>query len=173
MIEKVLDALGAGLKDIDRGAFPGAMIDDALDFLDNFADACHHAKEEVLLFPAMNERGLPREAGPVAVMLSEHSRGRAQLAMIQDHLADAKAGSTGAVAVVRRNLADYIWLLREHIAKEDQVLFQIARNIFSEEDNERLQGKFDEFEAARGRQLHEKYEAVANRLAAAINIVSA
>ena len=32
-----------------------------LDFFSHFADQCHHLKEEQVLFPAMEEHGIPRE----------------------------------------------------------------------------------------------------------------
>ena len=38
----------------------------ALDFFSHFADQCHHFKEEQVLFPAMEEHGIPREGGPSA-----------------------------------------------------------------------------------------------------------
>ena len=34
-----------------------------LEFFRGFADHCHHAKEEKLLFVKMQERGMPREGG--------------------------------------------------------------------------------------------------------------
>src|SRR3970282_658833 len=40
-------------------------------FFRPFADRCHHAKEEAHLFPAMAEHGIPKEGGPIGVMLQE------------------------------------------------------------------------------------------------------
>ena len=37
----------------------------AIDFIRNFADKCHHLKEEKILFPAMEEHGIAREGGPI------------------------------------------------------------------------------------------------------------
>jgi hemerythrin-like domain-containing protein len=37
-----------------------------LDFLSHFVDQCHHFKEEQVLFPAMEERGVSRDGGPSA-----------------------------------------------------------------------------------------------------------
>src|SRR3989337_556391 len=47
-----------------------------LDFISNFADQCHHLKEEKLLFPAMEAQGIPRDGGPIGGMLMEHGAGR-------------------------------------------------------------------------------------------------
>ncbi|HEX7232537.1 MAG TPA: hemerythrin domain-containing protein, partial [Candidatus Binatia bacterium] len=52
---------------------------EALDFFRGFADQCHHFKEERLLFPAMEEHGIPSEGGPIGMMLQEHEEGRAHV----------------------------------------------------------------------------------------------
>ncbi len=45
-------------------------------FIREFADRCHHGKEEDILFATMIDQGYPREQGPVAVMLADHEMGR-------------------------------------------------------------------------------------------------
>src|SRR5690242_8934083 len=50
---------------------------EAVDFIRNYADRFHHAKEEDVLFEALVEHGMPRENSPVAAMLMEHDHGRA------------------------------------------------------------------------------------------------
>jgi hemerythrin-like domain-containing protein len=39
-------------------------------------DVCHHGKEENSLFPELEKKGMPRNAGPIAVMLMEHEMTR-------------------------------------------------------------------------------------------------
>jgi DUF438 domain-containing protein len=51
-------------------------LDSILEFIKVFADKCHHAKEEDLLFPVMEKAGIPKEGGPVGMMLLEHDEGR-------------------------------------------------------------------------------------------------
>jgi len=48
----------------------------ALDFLVNYADGVHHAKEEDILFPALEEAGIPVQQGPIGVMLQDHTVAR-------------------------------------------------------------------------------------------------
>lgn len=78
VIERVLTSLETAAAQLEAGrpVRPGFFIQ-ACDFVKGFADGCHHRKEEGVLFPAMIERGLPREVGPIAMMLSEHEQGRA------------------------------------------------------------------------------------------------
>ena len=76
-IENMLGALEEQIRAAPAGQpFPRRFFDEALDFFRNFADGCHHAKEENLLFPRMKERGVPENGGPIGVMLAEHEQGR-------------------------------------------------------------------------------------------------
>src|SRR5690348_364126 len=127
VIESKLDEVEQQIQGIAAGApLPRAFFDEALDFFRNFADGCHHAKEENLLFPRMQERGVPERGGPIGVMLSEHDAGRAYLRAVRENLDAATEGSEQARAQVVENAAGYIALLRQHIQKEDQILFRMA-----------------------------------------------
>ena len=60
VIECRLDEMEGRIAAGRRGrGFDRAYFDEALDFFRHFADGCHHAKEENLLFPLLKERGMP------------------------------------------------------------------------------------------------------------------
>lgn len=140
VIEQVLSALEAAA----QREVPVAFYASAVDFIAHFADGCHHDKEEALLFPALEKQGMPRDHGPIAVMLQEHDEGRACVARIRE----AVAADDGAAA--RAAAADYAGLLRPHIAKEDGVLYEIARKILPDDEVASLAARFEEVEASRG-----------------------
>jgi hemerythrin-like domain-containing protein len=72
VIEQVLGCLEAmGAEARAAGRLDGAAAQDAVAFFRNFADRCHHGKEEVHLFPALEAKGFPRDGGPTGVMLDE------------------------------------------------------------------------------------------------------
>jgi hemerythrin-like domain-containing protein len=107
------------------------------DFLENFADGFHHAKEEDLLFPALAERGIAEEDGPIGVMKCEHVQGRGLCRRIHDAAtADDKSSLLAASG-------GFVHLLREHIHKEETVLFQLATRILNAETTKALQEAFD------------------------------
>ena len=54
-------------------------LESIIDFIQVFVDKCHHGKEEGLLFPALVEAGIPKEGGPIGVMLTEHDLGRSHV----------------------------------------------------------------------------------------------
>ncbi len=115
-------------------------------FFQQFADQCHHAKEEDLFFPVLKERGIPEQGGPIGVMLHEHVLGR-------DCVARMRAASQ-AQPLDTRTFADtarqYIPLLRQHIFKENNVLFRMAEQVMSEADDAGVTGRFSQVEQERG-----------------------
>jgi hemerythrin-like domain-containing protein len=115
----LVDATEAGRWDVDGFA-------DCVTFVRLFADACHHGKEEDLLFPALEDLGMPHDQGPIAVMLAEHQQGRAYARHMAAALDGARAGDPKARATLRNAAMGYVNLIRAHIAKEDNVLFAMA-----------------------------------------------
>jgi hemerythrin-like domain-containing protein len=105
-------------------------------------DACHHGKEEDLLFPELEAAGLPRNQGPIAVMLYEHQQGRAFAQQMADALAPARQGDEPALAALQKAARGYIDLIRGHILKEDRILFEMADQAVRGSACERLCGGY-------------------------------
>ena len=94
IIVSVLGAMDAEQQQLHSGAaIRTPFWRSALDFLEHFADRCHHGKEEQLLFAELEHSGLPAEHGPTACMRSEHEQGRQGLRQMAQALqaGDAKA----------------------------------------------------------------------------------
>lgn len=90
----------------------------------------------------MQERGVAAQGGPIGVMLAEHDQGRACLKAVGENLEAAQRGSTEARERVFRGAEAYIELLRQHIYKEDNILFRMARMVLRPEDVAGLQAQF-------------------------------
>ena len=149
---RVLDALAARAS---RGeAVPAKAVNGVLDFLSGFADAHHHAKEEGILFPAMEEAGFPRDAGPVGVMLHEHEPGRALIAALREAPAQPDALFAQAARA-------YAALLSQHIEKENLILFRMADQAIEGEDRRHVEEAFDEFERAHAERREQQERSIA------------
>ncbi|MFQ5751152.1 MAG: hemerythrin domain-containing protein [bacterium] len=138
--------------------------DAAINFIRNFADRCHHAKEEDRLFGVMEAHGIPREGGPIGIMLMEHDTGRGFVRGMAQSVDKAAEGDQAAVQNFTENARDFIALLRDHIAKEDQVLFPMAGNVLDPALAENLLSDFKKIEADAGGKRHAEYLAVAKQL---------
>jgi hemerythrin-like domain-containing protein len=123
-------------------ALPEGWWERIIAWLRAFADKNHHAKEESSLFPALVKAGVPAEGGPIAVMLDEHVQGRALI------LTMATAPAPAARA---RAAQDYVRLLRDHIAKENDILWPLAEAVLDERARQAVAREFENVEAEQGR----------------------
>lgn len=144
---------------LNKGHFEGI-----LEFLGVFVDRCHHGKEEELLFPALIAAGVPKE-GPVAVLLHEHEMGRKYVkAMIQAHAAYLDGDRSSSKDIVQ-NARGYIALMKDHIEKENKVLFVTADSRLSEKTQDQLFEGFEKIEAERiGVGRHEEFHDLLEKL---------
>lgn len=151
VIERVLNALeGLARRLVAGQAVPPQCFIDAAAFITGFADGAHHRKEEDLLFPALEEAGLPRYGGPIGVMLAEHEEGRAYTAALREAAGRLAAGDAAAAAAVAENALGYVALLRQHIMKEDNILFAMAKRVLGPEAEATLVDGFAEVERCEG-----------------------
>ena len=126
-ILKIADVLEEILgNEPEPGAFDYDGIADCVQFIRLYADALHHGKEEDLLFPELEQVGMSRQAGPIAVMLYEHEQGRAYAKAMADALPEARNGDDRARNRMVNAGLGYIDLIRGHILKEDNILFNMA-----------------------------------------------
>jgi hemerythrin-like domain-containing protein len=160
VILRALELLETAARRLDRGApLPEGWLGDLVAWLRGFADRNHHAKEETALFPAMVKAGVPSLGGPIGVMLEEHERGRALIHGLE-------SGDPSARAAAAR---EYVAMLREHIEKENDVLFPLADAVLDEAAQRALGRQFEGVEAEQGRQVSSPHAAAAvERLGAAL-----
>lgn len=136
-----------------------------LEFIKTFADTCHHGKEEDLLFVAMENVGIPRDRGPIAVMLREHEMGRSYVRNMREAVEKYKAGGSSYSSQFIENAEKYIELLTQHIDKEDNILYPMADMQLPEEEQHELIEEFEKLEPERmGIGRHEELHELLNHL---------
>jgi hemerythrin-like domain-containing protein len=168
LIERAIDALVSFADEArGRGTDDRAELGRFVTFIREFADGCHHGKEEDILFQAMVEAGFPRDGGPIAVMLAEHDQGRQHVAAL-GALAEKKAPWT---AEDRQRLAEaahaYASLLRQHIHKEDAILYPMAQQRLPPALMDRVSRDCERYEAEKtGSGEHERLHRLAEDLVA-------
>ncbi len=124
-------------------------------FLKEFADKCHHGKEEGILFPALEKAGIRREGGPVGVMLQEHEEGRA---FIREMSAGLEAKDLPRFAEAADGYAE---LLSGHIEKENTILFPMGEQALSPAVLSQVYEAFEEHEdKVIGQGRHEELHAM-------------
>jgi hemerythrin-like domain-containing protein len=135
---RVLDAMNT---DIRSGkAVSSEDIRSLLTFVRDFADGCHHVKEEAIFFPALMEAGMAADEGPLFVLNFEHERGRSLIAAMQNAL--FHDNKPDFLVSSRR----YVDLLSDHIEKEQSVLFGKAEQILNDDEDDKIVDAFEHYE---------------------------
>ncbi len=168
LILEVAYALDGRLAESATGApLDYDTVEMCIAFFRLFADACHHGKEEDLLFPELERAGLPHDSGPIAVMLDEHEQGRAFVREMAASIDGARAGDPRADAALRAAGEGFVNLIVAHIGKENNVLFNMADEMIVGPDCRALCSRYDDTCARRyeGRTKEDLEELAAEILA--------
>lgn len=173
VIEDMLEITRAAAQKLAQGErVDPEVFEKAVDFFRNFADQCHHHKEERHLFELLVEKGVPKEGGPVGAMLIEHELGRTHVRGMAEAVARLKAGPSDPALMDQQAVKDlvghataYVDLLSNHIRKEDGVLYPLADRVLSPEEQHELEETFARVEAEEmGEGVHEKYHHLVHEL---------
>jgi hemerythrin-like domain-containing protein len=165
VIGRVLDGLEAVSGSImNGGEVPVDTLTRMVMFSQTFVDGCHHGKEESCLFPCLERKGIPNKGGPIEVMLYEHQVGRDLVAKIQAEMAKRQdAGAKGAE--LSRLCMKYVSHLRQHILKEESVLFWMGDRAMNDEDRAGSLTCFEQTEEEKvGKGKHEEMLKLAGEL---------
>lgn len=117
-----------------------AFFENVIDFIKNYADRYHHAKEEDILFKMMLENTANMHCNPIPVMLYEHDTGRQYVKGMEDGLKEENREK------LIENARGYAYLLQEHIYKEDNVLYPMAEEALNDNQKDLVLVKYKEVE---------------------------
>ncbi|HUU78421.1 MAG TPA: hemerythrin domain-containing protein [candidate division Zixibacteria bacterium] len=111
------------------------FIDDAVNFIQSYADRCHHGKEEDILFKELSKKDLSSEHKKIMnELIEEHKWGR----KITKELIEAKkmftAGNVNSLKKIIQLLEELIDFYPKHIEKEDKHFFKPVMDYFSKEE---------------------------------------
>jgi hemerythrin-like domain-containing protein len=132
----------------------------AMAFLGEFADKCHHSKEEKFLFPMMRKNGIKEETELMDILIGEHAEGREYIKNMAEAIGKRKRNEKKFAERFISNSQRYIHLLDRHIATENGILFPQAEHYLSEDELRELEEGFEKTEMdaigiGRHEELHE------------------
>lgn len=135
---------------------------DAVDFIRNYADRFHHAKEEDVLFTALVKNGMPEKQSPIEAMLMEHDAGRAHVRGMEAAARRALKGDESEIPALLEHARGYAQLLRGHIDKEDTILYPLSERVLPQEVRPAMLEAYRAAEA-RAPELAETYRRMVER----------
>ena len=129
-----------------------------------YVDQCHNQKEELHLFPRLEQKGMPRHGGPLGVMLQEHERAREILSRLLPLATAYAAGDAGTLAELRAAFGEYATLCKDHFWKENDILYPMAQRVLSEAEAAEVVRGIEEVEAGFGAGTRARYYRIAERI---------
>lgn len=144
-----LDRIGAyGRVDLE-------LIDAFVTFIKEYADICHHGKEERILFARLVEKPLPTDMKRlVNDLIQEHRFVRNltnELVRAKDRYVDGEPeGKAGIISSINSIVEFY----PRHVEKEEKHFFMPAMGYFSAAERDTMLHTFLEFD---GRLFHDEY----------------
>ena len=140
IILRALDILERMAANMEKGdPVDPVDIKDVLRFLRVFGDEHHQAKEESVLFPVLLSVARLQHA-PLRHMLFEHDQERSLIEGLEDALKTKKGPDFLHYA---SRLSE---LLRNHIDKENNILFDIVEKALSKEQHDQVAVEFEKFD---------------------------
>jgi DUF438 domain-containing protein len=116
-----------------------------LDVIWEFGEQCHNQREEKIYFPFLLEKGMPPQ-GPVAMMLSEHVSERDYIMQMKSMIEIFEA-TDDLPEKFKNTVLVYMDLTKNHIWKENDILYPMGRNFIQAQDEAYLMDAFLKLEA--------------------------
>lgn len=149
-ILKVIDAL---LKECDSletgGEINKNFFKKAIYFIKGYADEFHHAKEEDILFIELCKDEVQMHCNPTQQMLHEHELGRNFINGLEMGVKEDNKEK------VIENARGYAYLLKDHIFKEDNILYPMADQSLSANVKNDMLKKFEQIEQKSNKEKNE------------------
>ena len=148
LIARMVDLVQGELEKIGRGKKADLIfIDGAMDFAKNYADLCHHGKEESILFETLaRKRLLPEHKKLMDELVMEHVENRKiiiSLEMARERYLKGDSDAVGQILTACKSLAEFY---PRHMAREEKGLFPPSMEYFSQREQEGVVKKFWEFD---------------------------
>lgn len=117
------------------------ILQSLISFIDEYGETYHNQKEEQFYFPLLLQKGLP-PMGPVNVMLMEHQNERELISEIKN-LINKFENENIFDENLNNLIRDFCELTKNHIWKENDILYPMGAKLLDENDNKFLIDNFE------------------------------
>ena len=162
LIQIVISALAELAGKMESGKkIPKDILSNTVEFMRYYADEDHHGKEEAILFPFLEKKGVPPQGCPLSILITEHQRGRTLVSELSETAEKYLKNEPGAKEKLVKIFNTLVDLYPKHIWREDYLLFPMTDKMLSPEEQDILQQQFETAENTFGEEKHHKYEQMA------------
>ena len=140
-INELLDIMSKiALKIKSKDVFYPNDVEEVVKYLINIIENSHHGKEDDVFYPELISSGIPKETAPLSIINYEHIISVNYLKDISSCVVNCKIGNDFSGELLADSLTNYVIAIKNHIQREEEIVFPIANEVFSiEKQNEILQ----------------------------------
>jgi hemerythrin-like domain-containing protein len=137
------------------------FVDNCIDFIETYADMCHHGKEEKILFRELKTKKLSDKHDKIlSELIIDHNTVRELAQKLLDvrnsYFNSASEAEKQIYAFeIYENLKQLTGLYPAHIKKEEMKLFNECMSYFTDAERSKISGEFLEFDRDL---IHKKYK---------------
>jgi len=159
LIERMIVLIEQEVNRIKRNAQADIVfINNAIDFIQVYADRTHHGKEEDILFKSLGKKNISGDHLRIMKeLVGEHMFGRVTVGELIAAKEGFIAGDQKALDVIVDRLTTLAHFYPEHIRKEDKDFFFPVMGYFTREEQDQMLTQFWEFDR---KMIHEKYQKI-------------
>lgn len=132
-------------KIISNEVFYTRDIEDIIHLLKHFIENSHHKKEEIF-YPALTAAELPNDREELSIMFYEHALARNYIKDISSCVINCKIGNSFSQELLAESMMKYVVLLKNHIRKEEKIIFPMANKILDEDEQVEIYKQFEKIE---------------------------
>ncbi len=157
LIERMIKLLEKQLKVIEEKKEVNLpFIDDAIDFIRNYVDKCHHGKEEDFLFSDLEKKDISDNHKKILnELIEEHIYGRETLKRLSEAKEEYAEGDMSKINDIMSQIKKLVELYPKHIKKEDKDFFIPVMKYFTRKEQDDMLDRFWEFDKKLIRQIYQ------------------
>lgn len=148
LIERMISVMDNEMKRLEKGGEPDpAFIETAVGFIRNYADRCHHGKEEDILFRDLKSVDMREHDDKVMKeLIVEHEWARDTTGKLVKAKEDYVRGVDGAIDRIIKMMGELVTFYPQHIEKEDKDFFPASMQYLDEQEEQEMLEEEYEFD---------------------------
>jgi len=146
-INELLDIMSKiALKIKSKDVFYPNDVEEIIDYLIIIIENSHHGKEDDVFYPELISSGIPKETAPLSIINYEHTLANRYLKDISSCVVNCKIGNDFSGELLADSLTNYVVVIKNHIQREEEIIFPIANEVLSSEKQNEISQRFEDIE---------------------------
>ena len=146
-INELLDIMSKiAMKIKSKDVFYPNDVEEIIDYLIIIIDKSHHGKEDEVFYPELISSGIPNEKAPLSIINYEHTLAKRYLKDISSCVVNCKIGNDFSGELLADSLTNYVVVIKNHIQREEEIVFPIANEVLSSEKQNEISQRFEAIE---------------------------